>query len=267
MLRAVIVGLGSMALIAAIVVGIREADRIEALIFGEEEEPVQYATAADLAALQVETDAKGQRLDRLTGALQALREENQKLRQALNGIQQRLAAFERDENDEVERVQSAQNRTIDRLEDRLGRLEMQIAAIADRPAPSSPPSVDASPAPSAEPSPAPSVQDRLASLSASMDRVTHRAAVYRSLGLHLTQTRHPERGQAVRVTRVAPGTPAHRKNLQSGDLILEVSQQAVTEPAEVAARIAADMRAAEQNSLLLVLREGETGCVALPLGE
>lgn len=267
MLRAVIVGLGSMALIAAIVVGIREADRIEALIFGEEKEPVQYATAAELAALQAETNASGQRLDRLAGALQALREENGQLRKALNGMQQRLAAFERDGHDEVDRVQSAHNRAIGRLEDRLGRLEIQLAAMADRPPPSSPPSVDTSPAPSAEPSPAPSVQDRLASLSASMDRVTHRAAVYRSLGLHLTQSDHPERGPAVRVTRVAPGTPAHRKNLQSGDLILEVSQQAVTEPAEVAARIAADMRAAEQNSLLLVLRDGETVFVALPLGE
>ena len=64
----------------------------------------------------------------------------------------------------------------------------------------------------------------------------------------------PANARGVVVTAVDPASDAAEKGLQRGDLILSVNRQAVTDPAQVTAAVAAARRAGRTSVLLLVKR-------------
>ncbi len=71
--------------------------------------------------------------------------------------------------------------------------------------------------------------------------------------------------KGVVITKVTPNTPAAEKQLQAGDLILEVDQKAVTTPQEVS-EIVAKLQAQKKRSVLLfVERQGDPRFAALRL--
>ena len=72
-----------------------------------------------------------------------------------------------------------------------------------------------------------------------------------------------EDADGVLVTSVEDGGPAAEKGLRQGDLIMEVSQEAVTSPAQVAANVALAQEAGRRSVLLLVNRNGELRFVAV----
>ncbi|NBC34700.1 MAG: Do family serine endopeptidase [Alphaproteobacteria bacterium] len=73
----------------------------------------------------------------------------------------------------------------------------------------------------------------------------------------------PSQSQGVLITRVLPGTAAEEKGLRPGEVIVEVGQEPVETPADVAARVE-DAREAGRNSVLLLInREGDLRFVAL----
>jgi len=71
--------------------------------------------------------------------------------------------------------------------------------------------------------------------------------------------------KGVVVTRVQPGTPAAARQLRPGDVIVEVSQEEVSSPAEVKERVVRAKEAGQKALLMLVERQGELLFVALPL--
>lgn len=73
--------------------------------------------------------------------------------------------------------------------------------------------------------------------------------------------------KGVLVTDVQSGTPAAEKGIRPGDVIIELSQEEVKAPADVAAKV---QKAREQNRksvLLLIERQGDLRFVALPLNQ
>jgi serine protease Do len=73
--------------------------------------------------------------------------------------------------------------------------------------------------------------------------------------------------QGVVVSAVDPDSPAGEKNFQPGDVIVEVQNQAVHSPDDVAKRVEADLKAGRKVDLLLVNRGGDLAYVAIRLGE
>ncbi|MEZ5841132.1 MAG: DegQ family serine endoprotease [Hyphomicrobiales bacterium] len=72
--------------------------------------------------------------------------------------------------------------------------------------------------------------------------------------------------EGVVVVEVAPGSAAAEKRIQPGDVIVEVAQEAVTTPAEVAARIAALKDKGRKSALLLLSSKNEElRFVAVPI--
>jgi len=71
--------------------------------------------------------------------------------------------------------------------------------------------------------------------------------------------------QGVVVTAVESGSPAGEKNLRSGDVIVEVSGEAVKNPDDVAKRVDADAKAGKKSVLLLVNRDGDLQYLGLRL--
>lgn len=67
------------------------------------------------------------------------------------------------------------------------------------------------------------------------------------------------------VTDVQPGSAAAEKGLQRGDVIIEVGDTKVTEPATVADAVRAAAERGDKSILLLVKREGQDRFVAIPL--
>nr|WP_184807268.1 DegQ family serine endoprotease [Nitrospirillum iridis] len=74
-----------------------------------------------------------------------------------------------------------------------------------------------------------------------------------------------EDAQGVAVVRVAPDSPAARREIKAGDLIVEVGQEEVGTPADVATRVAKARENGQKAVLLLVERAGDLLFVALPL--
>jgi serine protease Do len=72
--------------------------------------------------------------------------------------------------------------------------------------------------------------------------------------------------QGVVVTAVDAGSPAADKSLKPGDVIVEVSGQAVKTPDDVSKKLESDVRAAKKVELLLVNRDGDLTYVGLRLG-
>ncbi len=69
----------------------------------------------------------------------------------------------------------------------------------------------------------------------------------------------------VLVTDVDPDSAAADKNLRPGDIIVEVQNQAVRTPDDVAKKVEADAKAGRKFEMLLVNRGGQMTFVALPL--
>ena len=68
------------------------------------------------------------------------------------------------------------------------------------------------------------------------------------------------------VTDVAPDSPAAEKNLRPGDVIVQVQNQSVKTPDDVARLIETDAKAGKRVELMLVNRGGDLTYVALKLG-
>ncbi len=68
------------------------------------------------------------------------------------------------------------------------------------------------------------------------------------------------------VTDVAPDSPAAEKNLRAGDVIVQVQNQQVRTPDDVARQVDADAKAGKKVELMLVNRGGDLAYVALKLG-
>ena len=74
-----------------------------------------------------------------------------------------------------------------------------------------------------------------------------------------------DQAKGVVVTKVAPNSPAAEKQLQAGDVILEVDQKPVTTPQEVT-EIVGKLQAQKKRSVLLfVERQGDPRFAALRL--
>jgi len=72
--------------------------------------------------------------------------------------------------------------------------------------------------------------------------------------------------KGVVVVEVAPGSPAADRGLRPGDLIVEVQQEAVANPAEVQDRVERARRAGRGNVLMLIEGQGGLRWVPLPTG-
>jgi len=73
--------------------------------------------------------------------------------------------------------------------------------------------------------------------------------------------------EGVVVTGVAPGSPAAKKHIKVGDVIVEVTQEAVRQPDEVLARLRAVRKSGRRRVLFLLAdAEGELRFVAVPIG-
>ncbi|WP_210484902.1 DegQ family serine endoprotease [Microvirga antarctica] len=72
--------------------------------------------------------------------------------------------------------------------------------------------------------------------------------------------------KGVVVTRVDPNSPAADKRIQAGEVIVEISQEAVTSPADVTKRLDSLKSQGRKSALLLVANpQGEVRFVALPI--
>ena len=71
--------------------------------------------------------------------------------------------------------------------------------------------------------------------------------------------------QGVLVTDVDDDGPAGMQNIEAGDVIVEVAQDAVKTPAEVAAKLDAAVKSARSMVLLLVSRDGDFSYIAVNL--
>lgn len=73
--------------------------------------------------------------------------------------------------------------------------------------------------------------------------------------------------KGVVITQVVPNSPAAARQLRAGDVIVEVSQEEVGSPADVAARVKKARDAGQKALLLLIERRGELLFQAVPLTE
>jgi serine protease Do len=77
----------------------------------------------------------------------------------------------------------------------------------------------------------------------------------------------PPGGKGLLIVEVDPAGPAAAENLRPGDLIVEVNQEQVATPADLAARIAKLKQEGKKSALLLVDRQGDLRFVALRFRE
>jgi serine protease Do len=69
------------------------------------------------------------------------------------------------------------------------------------------------------------------------------------------------------ITEVKPDSPAAQKNVKAGDVIVEVTQEKVTQPQDVMDRLLAVKRSGRRSVLLLLSdAKGELRFVAVPTG-
>jgi serine protease Do len=72
--------------------------------------------------------------------------------------------------------------------------------------------------------------------------------------------------KGVLVAAVDPSGPAAEKNVRPGDVIVEISGQAVNSPDQVSKRLDADIKAGKKVELFLINRGGDLTYVGLRLG-
>ncbi|HEY8580621.1 MAG TPA: Do family serine endopeptidase [Beijerinckiaceae bacterium] len=118
--------------------------------------------------------------------------------------------------------------------------------------------------------------ERQASLSAGRGADEPRAptAVQKALGMSFSSLSEAARRQynikadvkGVVVTNVDAGSPAGDKRVQAGDVIVEINQQPVSEPGDVAARMKTAKDQGRKSALFLIANaQGEVRFVALPV--
>jgi serine protease Do len=73
--------------------------------------------------------------------------------------------------------------------------------------------------------------------------------------------------EGVVITELDPDGAAAEKRLEAGDVILEVNQDAVADPGDVASRIAEAVSAGRNSVLLLVNRQGDRRFVVVPVAK
>ena len=78
-----------------------------------------------------------------------------------------------------------------------------------------------------------------------------------------TQFSLPETVKGVVITEVAEGSTAADESLKPGDVIVEVGQEAVSSPPEVAAKVSQAQQEGKKSILLLIDRQGDLRFVAL----
>jgi serine protease Do len=71
--------------------------------------------------------------------------------------------------------------------------------------------------------------------------------------------------KGVLVADVDPSSPAAEKNVRAGDVIVEVSGQAVASPDQVARRLEAGIKAGKKVELFLINRGGDLTYIGLRL--
>jgi len=76
-----------------------------------------------------------------------------------------------------------------------------------------------------------------------------------------------ERTRGVVITNVEPNSPAGERRLRPGDVVVEVSQEEVSSPADVAERVKKAKDAGQKALLMLIERNGELLFVALQMGQ
>jgi serine protease Do len=75
----------------------------------------------------------------------------------------------------------------------------------------------------------------------------------------------PAASKGVVVTKVDDGSTAGERGLRVGDVIVEVAQQEVTQPAQVLEKVQEARRANRRSVLIMVERSGEQRFVGLPV--
>ncbi len=76
-----------------------------------------------------------------------------------------------------------------------------------------------------------------------------------------------EKTKGVLITKVSEGTPAAERGLRPGDVIVEIDQEEVTSPAQVAQKVKDARTAGKKKSILVMIeRQGEQRFVGLSLG-
>jgi serine protease Do len=73
----------------------------------------------------------------------------------------------------------------------------------------------------------------------------------------------PEGSKGVVIVDVLEGSAAERESLRPGDVIVEVAQEEVNSPPEVAAKVGQAQQDAKKSVLLLIDRSGDLRFVAL----
>jgi serine protease Do len=112
------------------------------------------------------------------------------------------------------------------------------------------------PAKKLAPPPAPKAKSKIAQLGLSLGMLD---------GDTRSHFQIPGNVQGVAVTDVDPSSPAGEKNIQPGDVIVQVQNQAVHTPDDVARRVEADAKAGRKVELMLVSRGGDLTYVGIRL--
>ncbi|MEE9196433.1 MAG: PDZ domain-containing protein, partial [Alphaproteobacteria bacterium] len=76
-----------------------------------------------------------------------------------------------------------------------------------------------------------------------------------------------ENTKGVIITAVEEPSPAKKKGLRIGDVILEISQDKVSAPAEVLAKVKSARSAKRKSVLMLIERQNDQRFVVLPIGK
>jgi serine protease Do len=114
-------------------------------------------------------------------------------------------------------------------------------------------------------------EEELAALTEEGADVPPTSAQIESLGVTVatitdelrTRFELPEDAQGVVIVDVAQGSAAERESLRPGDVIVEVGQEEVNSPPEVAAKVGQAQQDAKKSVLLLIDRSGDLRFVAL----
>ena len=233
MFRSVLIGLGSITLIALGIIGFRQWDQLDwpeiampdmAAWFQKSEPPPapQYVTEEQmLARIKQERSA-------ILGEFQRDLEE--------------LKAFLVVQNDSIrgmnQRTFKDQQATIDALTKRVAELSAGGKSLGAAPATTPPPTPRPSPAPPSVEAPKPPPGYRI--------------------GVSIKSAMDPILGPVVQVESVIPGSPAEKGGIESGDIITAISLKEVKTTNDVVRLINEGVNYGEKDILFLIQRQGKS---------